>query len=161
MTSTPKSLVMRLLALATSTRCSTLDWPTVFRRQIRPVPHCHLPRSRTAKATSRASASGANTRPHSIMWWRFVWGPRQLRFGFSEAFGKSGELARHRVDLGPLLGDGFVQGLDRIVLKRHAHFKSVNAIGKSLRIRSVKVVHCSHFPFHVPASHGRARRACR
>src|SRR6266403_2429015 len=92
----------------------------------------------------------------SIMRRRFVGGAGRMRLGLAQALAQVGNLARQRVDLEPLRGDGLVQRLDGFVLKRQPHFEYVDPVAERLHI-----THRNPAPSGAPASRGRARRGRR
>src|SRR5664279_1961972 len=87
--------------------------------------------------------------PSSIMRRRFVAGALRMSLGLLQALAQVRDLARQRVDLEPLRGDGLVQRLDGLVLKHQPGFERVDAVAERLHL-----THRNPVPFGAPASRG-------
>ena len=100
-------------------------------------------------------------RHYSIMRRRFVCDARRVALGLLQSFVQVCNLARQCVDLLPLRGNGLVERLDRLVLKRQPRLQSVNAIAECLLVTHRKPVQSVAHATHDRARHGRQRQSIR
>src|SRR6202043_3823434 len=70
----------------------------------------------------------------SIMRRRFVGGVRRVSLCFLQPLAQGCDLARQRVDLEPLRGDGLVQRLDGLVLKHQPGFERIDTVAERIHV---------------------------